>query len=427
MIREFWVENFMSIKDRQTLNFESKSKEDDCLCATINNIKINKLIVLYGANASGKSNLIVAMQDVFELLLFHRNDRNDKIRRQYNPFATNKDEPTKAYVSFFINDIRYDYYLTYNNEYILNENLYYYPLRSRALFYSREFKSRESQADIKFGGSVNLKKETINTIISNTLNNHSVLSTFGKVSLGDDSEPISRIYNWVKDYVHEINGDKTVHIVPDMKEVNNDPKLRDFYLKMLKKADFNINNFSIIKTVRDLPDPERKLLESSSEFTPEEKNRILNEPVEDLMFSSSASDYDFNLSWIYQSAGTLKYIKRLRILYNLTHGDHIYFIDELEMNLHYDLLLFYLNVFLFNSNKSQLIITTQEAALLKEDMLNAHRDSVFFVEKSYDTASSSFTRADEYGLHKNMSLYNSYITGRLGAKPEFGSYLLDEE
>ena len=57
--------------------------------------------------------------------------------------------------------------------------------------------------------------------------------------------------------------------------------------------------------------------------------------------------------------------------------------------------------------------------------LNEHRQVVWFAEKSHETASSVYTRADKFGLHKNLSLYNSYRIGRLGAKPELGSPFID--
>ena len=101
--------------------------------------------------------------------------------------------------------------------------------------------------------------------------------------------------------------------------------------------------------------------------------------------------------------------------------------DELGENLHYDLLFYYLNVFLFNSEKSQLIITSQETALLAQDIINDNRGVVWFAEKNKNTASSEYSRGDSFGLYKNLSLYNSYRIGRLGAKPELGSIFVDLE
>lgn len=56
-----------------------------------------------------------------------------------------------------------------------------------------------------------------------------------------------------------------------------------------------------------------------------------------------------------------------------------------------------------------------------------NRGMVWFVEKNKETASLEYSRGDSYGLHKNLSLYNSYRIGRLGAKPELGSIFVDLE
>ena len=114
-------------------------------------------------------------------------------------------------------------------------------------------------------------------------------------------------------------------------------------------------------------------------------------------------------------------------LYDMITNSHVYFLDELGEDLHNDLLFYYLNVFIFNSEKSQLIITSQETTLLSQDLINENRGVVWFVEKNKETASSEYARGDSFGLHKNLSLYNSYRIGRLGAKPELGSIFINLE
>nr|WP_302688190.1 hypothetical protein [uncultured Prevotella sp.] len=70
-------------------------------------------------------------------------------------------------------------------------------------------------------------------------------------------------------------------------------------------------------------------------------------------------------------------------------------------------------------------LPTNEPSFNKEIIEN--RGVVWFVEKNKETASSEYSRGDSYGLHKNLSLYNSYRIGRLGAKPELGSIFVDLE
>lgn len=144
-------------------------------------------------------------------------------------------------------------------------------------------------------------------------------------------------------------------------------------------------------------------------------------------FRNHSKNGEFDIPLELQSKGTLKYIRVLDALFDMITGSHVYFLDELGEDLHYDLLFYYLNVFIYNSEKSQLIITSQETALLAQDLINENRGVVWFVEKNKETASSEYTCADEFGLHKNLSLYNSYRIGRLGAKPELGSIFIDLE
>ena len=92
--------------------------------------------------------------------------------------------------------------------------------------------------------------------------------------------------------------------------------------------------------------------------------------------------------------------------------------------------MYFLDSFVLNSKKSQLIFTTHETSLLDEDLLNTHRDFVFLAEKDNEGAFSKYTRVDEFGLHKNLSFYNAYKSGRLGAVPQLGSpiiYMDDDE
>ena len=208
MIREFWAENYLSIKERQTLNFETKSKEDEWASVNMGNEKrVNKLAVIYGANASGKSNMLMAIQNVFEILFLPRTNRQKPVVSR-RPFALSPKEPTRMFVSFYANHIRYDYGVSYINDYIIDELLEWYPKGSKSLFYERHYVSQESQSSIKFGTSLNISSKTKDAFLQNTLNNHSVLACFGKNSFGEDAKQLAELYSWIASYMHEINSQK---------------------------------------------------------------------------------------------------------------------------------------------------------------------------------------------------------------------------
>ncbi len=425
MIREFWVKNYLSIRDKQELSFLAKGPASELVTEVSEGVFLYKLGILYGPNASGKSNMLMALNEVFRLLVLPKSDAAQKIRGCI-PFALTKDESTQMHVSFYADDIRYDYDVAFNDRYILNERLDYYPNKSKSLFYERRFIGDNVQAEIKFGSSLKLLAKTQDSIRENTLNNHSVLSVCRKTALTEDIAPFNRLHGWIMEKYHEVDGDGEKGIVEILKKAYGDAKKRKFYNIMLQKADLNILAYRPVIEDRFVSDALRERIQK--ENLPEEMKETLLKPTfESVAFTNHSINGDFDISLAWQSKGTLKYIRILRALYDMITDPHVYYLDELGEDLHADLLYYYLSVFLFNSEKSQLIITSQETTLLWQDLINENRGLVWFVEKNPETASSEYARGDSYGLHKNLSLFNSYRIGRLGAKPELGSIFIDLE
>ena len=423
MIRDFWVKNYLSIRDKQELNFLAKGPSSELVTEVADGVFLYKLGILYGSNASGKSNMLIALNEVFRILVLPKSDATKRINGSI-PFILTKNEPIEMHVSFYANGIRYDYDVSFNEKYILNEVLYYYPNKSKSLFYERSFVGENIQADVKFGTSLKLQVKTQESIRENTLNNHSVLSVCSKAALKEDIAPFNMLYNWIMDNYHDVDGDGEKGIVEILKNAYNTPPKRKFY--NLQKADLNILEYRPIVEDRFVPSEYRERIQK--ENIPEEMKEALIKPTADsVAFVNHSNNGDFDIPLKWQSKGTIKYIRILDALYDMITSSHVYYLDELGEDLHNDLLYYYLNVFLFNSEKSQLIITSQETTLLSQDLINENRGVVWFVEKNKETASSEYSRGDSFGLHKNLSLYNSYRIGRLGAKPELGSIFINLE
>ena len=425
MIRDFWVKNYLSIRDKQELSFLAKGPASELVTEVADGTYLYKLGILYGPNASGKSNMLLALNEVFRLLVLPKSDANERIDRSI-PFILTKDDPVEMHVSFYANGIRYDYDVSFNEKYILSEYLYYYPNKSKALFYERHFVDDNVQAAIKFGPSLQLFVKTQDSIRENTLNNHSVLSVCRKAALKEDIAPFNVLHSWIMDNYHEVDGDGQKGFVEILKDAYNNPRKRKFYNTMLQKADLNIVEYRPIVEDRFVPADYRERIQK--ENIPEELKEALLKPTADsVAFVNHSINGDFDVPLKWQSKGTLKYIRIFDALYDMITNSHVYYLDELGEDLHNDLLYYYLNVFIFNSDKSQLIITSQETTLLSQDLINENRGVVWFVDKNKETASSEYSRGDSFGLHKNLSLYNSYRIGRLGAKPELGSIFINLE
>ena len=423
MIRDFWVQNYLSIREKQELSFIAKGPASELVVEISKGVFLYKLGILYGSNASGKSNMLIALNEIFRILVSPKSDANIKIKG-FIPFALSKNEPTEMHVSFYANSIRYDYDVKFNDSFILSEVLNYYPNGSKSLFYERTFVGDNLQADIKFGISLKLLAKTQDSIRENTLNNHSVLSVCRKAALKEDIEPFTTLYSYIMSNYHDVDGDVEKGIVDVLTDAYKDSRKRKFFTQMLQKADLNIMDYRPVIEDRVIPQEYRERI--SKENIPDRMKEMLLKPTNDsISFLNHSENGDFEISMELQSKGTQKYIRILDALYDMITSNHIYYLDELGEDLHYDLLFYYLNVFIFNSDKSQLIITSQETTLLSQDLINENRGVVWFVEKNHDTASSEYSRGDSFGLHKNLSLYNSYRIGRLGAKPELGSIFID--
>ena len=409
MIRDFWVKNFLSIRDKQELNFLAKESSSELVTEIAEGTFLYKLGILYGSNASGKSNMLIALNEVFRLLVLPKSDATQRINGCI-PFMLSKGDPTEMHVSFYANGVRYDYDVAFNDKYILSEALYYYPNKSKSLFYERTFVGDNVQAEIKFGPSLRLLVKTQESIRENTLNNHSVLSVCRKAALKEDIEPFNILHGWIMENYHDVDGDGEKGIVEILKDAYANSKKRKFYNIMLQKADLNILEYKPIVKDRFVPNEFRQRI--LMENIPEEMKVALLQPTSDsVAFVNHSTNGDFDIPLRLQSKGTQKYIRILEALYDMITNSHVYYLD----------------VFIFNSEKSQLIITSQETTLLSQDLINENRGVVWFVEKNKETASSEYSRGDSFGLHKNLSLYNSYRIGRLGAKPELGSIFINLE
>lgn len=144
---------------------------------------------------------------------------------------------------------------------------------------------------------------------------------------------------------------------------------------MLQKVNLNIMEYRPVVENRFVSNEFRERIQK--ENIPEEMKKALLRPTSDsISFVNHSIDGEFEMPIRWQSKGTQEYIRILEALYNMITGSHVYYLDELGEDLHYGLLYYYLNVFIFNSEKSQLIITSQETTFLSQDLINENRGVV---------------------------------------------------
>jgi AAA15 family ATPase/GTPase len=418
MIQEFSVENFLSFGEKQTISFEASSdtKHADSLIREPKpGVRLLRVGVIYGANASGKTNLLKAIESLWIMLFRPLHNENEKVH-VYRPFELRKGEPTRFEIVFWANKRKYEYTLEYNQTSVLYEKMTYTSDKG----VQSDLYERKKGELIKFGSTIGMKAKQKDAFNKDTLSNHTVLSTINKKNI-DAPVYFVELNDWLKNFVHElgiyIGGSEIAE------QAVENPKMKDFILDLLNKADFNISDFNIITIERS--DDELNYIRNDNTLPDKIKSRLL-EPQRQLIFDHKTINGEMKISFGLESNGSRVYFRLARLLYDLKSCGCIIMEDELEDSLHYDLLEHYLQTFIQTDSSSQLIFTTHNQMLLDEDWL-IRRDMVWFVEKDRNTAYSYLYRASDQGIHKNVSLFNAYKIGKLGAKPVLGSTLLNNE
>ena len=405
MLREFSVANFLSFRETVKISFLIRKSKDIVAVKKGNRDYINKLGLLFGANASGKSNLLKAIGSIFSILTSSRSD-NQPLIPEYTPFVLDEGKPISLGASFYKGDTRYDYSVDYTHKTILSEQLYYYPNGKRVLFYSRVHQGEGVNAKINIGPSLGISDEIKEKITDYTVANKSVLAVITTNTFPSPIPQFSELHDWVKNYSRFIEAPRLdpsqIHKL--LSEVKNDNKKYKFFTRLLHKADFNIIDFSTLSTINSK-----------------------GEKISETFFKINTKERDFELPLDAQSNGTLQFLQLAENLYRLITSPTLLCIDELGEDLHLELLYYYLMCFLYNSEDSQLLLTTQEVSLLNDSFFNDNRQLILLIEKNKETAASECTRGDEFELAKDKSFYNSYIRGRLGAKPLTGSFLFNDD
>ena len=399
MILQFKVKNFLSIREEQMLDFTASADKtyEDYAVVKIKGVRISKLGIIYGPNASGKSNLLKALA----WFIFNLAASRSKIPGAgtgLTPFMMDEEsrnQRSSFELIFYVGDIRYEYTVALDSQKIYKEELYFYPNNRRALFYERTWNEEKGNSSITFGPLLKLSATQKLFIESNCISNATVLATYKNANVEKNVE-LDKLFGYFEsEFLPMLEKNDNLNQSAN-KVVKLDAESKDFICKMLEKADFNISEL----------------------FIKEKKE----EASEELFFTHKTPFYTGNLSNRVESEGTNRMYGLSALLFTLIRNNQTLLCDELENSLHYDLFTHIIKTFLVNSDRSQLIFSTHNLMLLDEDFIR--RDMVYFANKNESGATEVY-RAKDFGLHKEVSILNAYKAGKLGAKPQLGSIFIE--
>ena len=429
MIINFSVQNFGSIKDKQTLSFEAdKSKHlEDAYVINFGKQRILKLALIYGANASGKTTILKALDFLRDIVLEPKSKKTDEL--DFNPFLFDSNTPKQnsiISIEFIQNEIKYFYEVGFSKKAIVYEELYFNNPKKANLF-KRKTNLSSQFTEIAFGSKISTNKAFEKALEANTLWNNTVLGGYLKTNI--DIKELQEALDWYEKYLSTLIYTKTEldRFVTSKISANEIAKLD--VVTILKKADFNLSDILIKEEEKDIPDGLIEFLKDQIK-APNEKIKELEEKGKvtsiNVEFEHTVNNVQYTLPMEQESQGTRRYYGFAGLLALLIKDATMFPIDELEASLHPDLYLHFLLSFLLNAKKSQLIATTHNREILdNKDIFR--NDVIWFTDKKESCSTELYSLADfdTSVIRDTTNILNAYKSGKLSGSPNLADTFID--
>ncbi len=425
MLIEFSVGNFRSFKEKVTLSMvASNTSARDPNVNKNNTIEVSDKLTLltsaaiYGANASGKSNIVKALAFMRNFVLTSANMLQTDEPILVEPFRLStetENEPSYFEIVFILNNIQYRYGFEVNSQQIISEWLFSVLNKREAKLFIREMdKINPSPINFKESKGLDVKTRSKALFLS-------VVAQFNGVIA-------QSILNWFNRIAVVSGLDDTAYRAYTIRQIF-EGQYKDLIVQLVKSLDIDINEIIGIKLEKNkfslpsnMPEEIRTLIIKSLKdgdfFTVKTKHPKLNaqgKPVDSVTF-----DMDLN-----ESHGTQKIFYLAGPIIDVLTQGKVLIIDEMEARLHPLItrkLIQLFNAIDTNPKRAQLIFTTHDTNLLSNKLFR--RDQIWFIEKDTFCASQLYSLAeikvDDSKVRNDASFEDDYLQGRYGAIPFIG-------
>ena len=416
MLLSFRVSNHLSIRDMQQLSLMATSLTDEerglIERSAIAQRRILPAVVIYGANASGKSNIVDAISFMRKIVLFshsHGTPDDDVPREKFELDHASSGKPTYFDMDFVVEDVRYHYGFETTDSAFESEWLYSYPKNRKRMLFERTESSFQFGRELK-GSNKNIAELTRTN------------SLFLSAAAQNDHAQLSKIYRYFKmiRIIREISipGNLVTRRLLDESKRGLDQRVIDY----LGAIDTGVVNFR------------RKKIELADGFETFHTEMIklfekyLDQPLDEKVASDLNLDHielghrgtdgeTFFLDLDNESAGTRRLLIVLTHMFSALDNGGLLCIDELDASLHTNAVETLLKIFCSsdaNSKGAQLIATTHDTNLMNPSILR--RDQQWFTEKDQDGATHLYSLSD-FRTRKEDNFERDYREGRYGAIP----------
>ncbi|MBP0014239.1 MAG: ATP-binding protein [Roseofilum sp. SBFL] len=434
MLIEFSVGNYRSFKEPVTFsmvaaNLVSKNKpiNEDNSFSVDKNLKLLKSSAIYGANASGKSNLVKALGFMKWFIINSSKETQSTEKIKVEPFRLStetKTQPSLFELVFIMDGTKYRYGFEVTQDKVISEWLYYVPNLRETKLFSRELDNIQQTKKYQNSG---LKQFML---IQFTRSNALYLSVCSQFNI----DLAEQILDWLSRKLNIVSG---LNDTEDMSYTLNcleKKNINDDIKELIKRLDLGISGIKIKE--RDffpefniLPDDIKEGLRNLMEEDHMKEAKIVSVGTYHQVFDENGNlefTEEFNLNH-HESEGTQKLFALAGRLIMALKESQVLMIDEFDARLHPLISLGIMELFNSkdnNPNNAQLIFITHDTHLLNHKKIR--RDQIWFTEKNRYGATDLYSLA-EYKVRNDAGFESDYIKGRYGAIPYLGdlSYVMN--
>jgi len=409
---EFRSQNFRSLRDEQVLNLVASTDKtllDSHALAT--GLKaaphVLRSAVVYGANASGKSNLIKALQYMRGVVLESATLQPGQTFDRLQPFKLDNasaTQPTTFEVTFILEGVRYQYGFAMTAQRIIGEHLLVYKAFKPQRWFERHFDEVTGKDIYEFGSGLKGAKHLWEGA---TRSNALFLST--AVQLNSDA--LRPVFDWFANRLVIFNEQSPLSPQFSMQMLKQESQ-RKAICDFLRAADISIADIEVAT---------RQATVHSIRFdlaTGKREEGLAEQTVDEVRFHHATPNGTVAFDLLDESNGTRNLLFLAGPVLDILSQGLTLVVDELDTSLHTLLVQSLVRLFHrpeINTGGAQLIFTTHDTTLLDAYGL-FRRDQIWFVEKKQDQSSELFALLD-FSPRKNEAIERGYLQGRYGALP----------
>jgi AAA15 family ATPase/GTPase len=411
MILEFSIENTYSIKDRQTISFEAADDSDDQHIINVGNKKLLKLAAIYGANASGKSNLIKAFNFYIRFILDSFTQLTPEEKTFFEPFLF--DESTRRSSGFFeivfyFDNNWYRYQIRLNKKTVLYEYLGIINNNNETVIFSFDTGNNEHRY-------LEEDKELLHFIPSNT--------TFLSAAARLNYKFWGNLYRHLKSGIVPLGESMFFDYTWNML-LDEQIKITDI-TRLLDKAGIDVSGVVMFDLALSKAG---KTVDKLTNGITNEQEKVIGQPIGnenrmEKILIAHTYEQTYQLPFLSESMGTRRFFELAGPLWDCMHHEKNLFIDEIESSLHDDLIEFFIRSFIENTKESQFLFTTHNQTLLDSPLLR--NDEIWFAQKDTNGGSEFFSLAEFSDIPENVSRRELYKAGAFGALPHTARFSKD--